>query len=120
MVCLQLAQDAEGADWCEDATILPGPVLLGDRRVTMITLHGAERHHPLRHTCNHSLRNVRLRGFKATRPGEISGQNTCTERQRNICLRVYAVKSNKQEFGEVIVSGSGNHMYRILLSQHLL
>ncbi|KAG7231172.1 hypothetical protein INR49_012003 [Caranx melampygus] len=51
-----LVQDAERADWCEEPSARPSLVLLGDRRVTVITLRGAERLHPLRHTCDHSLR----------------------------------------------------------------
>lgn len=60
MVCLQLAQDAERADWCEEPTILPSLVLLGDRLVTVITLHGAERLQTVRHTCDHSLGGTRV------------------------------------------------------------
>lgn len=86
MVCVQLAQDAGQADWCEEPTILPSLVLLGDRHVTVITLHGAERLHPLRHTCDHSLRATRSRGFKATKHEEILGRNIFSEGKINTCL----------------------------------
>lgn len=86
MVCLELAQDAERADWCEDPTVLSSLVLLADRRVTVITLHGAQRLRPLRHTCDRSLRGTRSCRFKATKHREILGRNICTERQTNTCL----------------------------------
>lgn len=70
MVCLQLAQDAERANWCEEPTILPNLVLLGDRCVTVITLHGEERLRPLRHKCDHSLSGMRSCGFKAKKSME--------------------------------------------------
>lgn len=111
MVCLPLAQNAERADWCEDPTVLPNLVFLGDRRVTVITLHGAERLHPLRHTCDHSLRGTRSHGFKATTHREILGRNICTERQMNTILYIKHTIIKKN--GEVIVAGRSNHTHYI-------
>lgn len=90
----------------------PSLVLLGDRRVTVITLHGAERLHPLRHTCDHSLGGTGSCGFKATKHGEISGWNSCTERQTNTCLCFYGVKRIKTH-REVTVAGRSNHTHSI-------